>query len=213
LDRFASGKPLSDIDRCLLWGKRPVKKHRAKMEKAAATSWRVAPAESIPLFQEAVRAVEECQENLDQTPPGTIDHEIASAELEAATARHEWMMLDLLYFGDWLGEPKNESKKSRIGRPPDPEIAFRDKRIAAHSLLLEQEERARARANGKRPNFKKVIGSIASLYRVNRSTIFSARKRWYPPLRKLGYDQCPARERHATMDVLESVCLNPRLRL
>ena len=102
------------------------------------------------------------------------------------------MQLDMFYFGGWLG---GREKPSRQRRPADPRITWRDKRIAAHSLLLELEDRDSSAAQGKRPNFKDVIYTLKKLYRVNRSIIFSARKRWCPKLRKLGYDQLPPEHR------------------
>jgi hypothetical protein len=125
-----------------------------------------------------------------------IDREII---LAAATEHREWMMLDIFSFGGWLHDQRNNERTSRRGRPIDPEIAFRDKRIAAHSLLLELEGNPT----------KAAIDSIVKLYRVPRSTAFAARKRWCPLLRKLGYHRASKRRRQQRLKTLEQACADP----
>ena len=119
------------------------------------------------------------------------------------------MMLDIVYFGGWLGDPE---RPLRQRRPADPLITFRDKRIAAHSMLLEQEELDRCAAQGTHLNLKKVLGSLNDLYSVKRSTIFYARKRWCPKLRSLGYGQTSTEKRRRLIRMLEEGASDPLLR-
>jgi hypothetical protein len=90
-------------------------------------------------------------------------------ELERVEAELFWINTDVLWFGGWL----EDKAPSRRGRPIDPEIRFRDKRIAAHSLLLELEGEPTEAA----------VAAVMKLYRVPRSTVFAARKKWLPHLR------------------------------
>jgi hypothetical protein len=155
------------------------------LAKSCSISMPVANETQLPHWQEALQIERERQEDFDNAL-GEVDREIALAELKAATARREWTEMDLFYFGGWLGEPK---KASRRRRPADPEIAFRDKRIAAHSLLLEQ-------AYGSKRNLSTIVDDITSQYRVGRSSVFNARQRWCPQLRKLGFDKILPEERN-----------------
>jgi hypothetical protein len=56
--------------------------------------------------------------------------------------------------------------------------------MAAHSLLLELEGNPT----------KAAVDGIVKLYRVPRSTVYAARKRWCPLLRKLGYHRVSLRQ-------------------
>jgi hypothetical protein len=98
----------------------------------------------------------------------------------------------LLWFGGWL----EDKAPSRRGRPIDPEIRFRDKRIAAHSLLLELEGE---------PTEASVAG-VMNLYGVPRSTVFAARKRWLPHFRATLCHVSP-QERKSRMEMFEG-CLH-----
>jgi len=120
-------------------------------------------------------------------------------ELKRIEAELDWIHADLFYFGGWL-QDKEKKQSSRRGRPPDPEIIWRDKRIAAHSLLLEAEGF---------PS-KIAIASIMELYRVARSTVFAARKRWCPLLREFGYDQKSPQKRRWWIETFASFCSDPR---
>ena len=70
------------------------------------------------------------------------------------------------------------------GRPPDPKVEHKSKRIAAYILLLE--------LKGRSP--KAPVADAVSRYGVKRSTAYAARKRWHPQLRQFGYgsDECIA---------------------
>jgi hypothetical protein len=120
-------------------------------------------------------------------------------ELKQIEAELDWIHIDLVYFGGWL-QDKGKKQPSRRGRPLDPEIIWRDKRIAAHSLLLE----------AKGIPSKIAIASIVELYRVARSTVFAARKRWCPLLREFGYDQKSPQERRWWIEIFASRCSDPR---
>jgi hypothetical protein len=166
------------------------------------------PEDTLPYWRAALEAEEECQQDFEEAL-GEIDREVALARLKAATEKRDLMQMDILYFSGWLGDPK---RPLRQRRPADPMTTWRDKRIAAHSLLLDSEERDSVAQENRRPNLKKAVGLLEELYRVRRSTIFSARKRWCPKLRSLGYDQIPADKRRRRLETLEWVASDPLLR-
>jgi hypothetical protein len=148
------------------------------------------------------RALETEYENLQDLHEwvGETDREYwIEPELKRIEAELDWIHLDLLYFGGWL-QDKGKKQLSRRGRPLDPEIIWRDKRIAAHSLLLEAEGI---------PS-KIAIASIMELYRVARSTVFAVRKRWWPLLREFGYDQKSPQKRRWWIETFASYCQDPR---
>jgi hypothetical protein len=122
---------------------------------------------------------------------------VIEPELKRIEAELGWIQLDLLYFGGWL---QDNQQPSRRGRPVDPKITWRDKRIAAHSLLLELE---------KIPS-KIAIASITELYHVPRSTVFTARQRWCSRLREFGYHKASLRKRRSWRKTLEWNCQNWR---
>ena len=148
------------------------------------------------------RALETEYENLQEEhrQAGEIEREYwIEPELKRIEAELDWVHLDLLYFGLLL-QDKGKKQPSCRGRPLDPEIIWRDKRIAAHSLLLEAE----------RIPSKIAIASIMELYRVGRSTVFAARKRWWPLLREFGYDQKSPQKRRWWIETFASFCSDPR---
>jgi hypothetical protein len=120
-------------------------------------------------------------------------------ELARVEAELDYIHFDLVYFGRWLQD--GQKQRSRRGRSADPKIVWRDKRIAAHSLLL--------KAEGVRG--KTALASIMELYRVSRSTALEARKYWSPQLKKLGYDGVPPRERQLRLETLENLERRRRL--
>jgi hypothetical protein len=142
------------------------------------------PKATLPHWHAALDAERNLQSDLKDARLDSIDREIIERDLAVATAHREWMMLDILQFGGWLHDERNNERTSRRGRPADPEIAFRDKRMAAHSLLLELEGNPT----------KAAVDGIVKLYRVPRSTVYAARKRWCPLLRKLGYHRVSLRQ-------------------
>jgi hypothetical protein len=147
----------------------------------------VAP-EILAHWREAVETEDDLIDDLIYEH-GEIDRQIKWAELKDAAARRKCIGRDIRYFGGWLQEPK---KTSRERRPADPEVAFRDKRLAAHMLLLELES----------TKIESVVETLKTLYGVKRSTIFSARKRWCPQLHKFGYDQMPPERRRSEIERL-----------
>ena len=96
----------------------------------------------------------------------------------------DWKLLDKLYFGGFLQNDKCRGM-SRRGRPSDPEVAFRNKRIAAFTMLLELEVGSTEAA----------VADAMQVYGVMRSTVFAARKQWGPQLHKLGFDRISPAER------------------
>jgi hypothetical protein len=145
------------------------------------------PSHTLPHWQAALEAERQCEEDLARAraleePYGIVEREIAEQALEAATAARERMMMDIFEFGGWLHD---ECKQlSRRGRPPDPEVEHKSKRIAAYILLLE--------LKGLSP--KAAVADAAGRYGVKRSTAYAARKKWHPQLRQFGYgsDECIA---------------------
>src|SRR5208337_3079589 len=137
-----------------------------------------------PRWIEAVQAERECQLHLEDTRSGTIDHELALRDLQAAIAKREWMAIDFLFFGSFLHDDKHKGP-SRRGRPPDPEVEFKSKRIAAYTMLLELEGMLT----------KAAVIDGTQVYGVKRSTVFAARKQWCPQLRKLGFGQIASTKR------------------
>jgi hypothetical protein len=111
-------------------------------------------------------------------------------ELERVEAELDWVQTDLLWFGTWL----EDKASSRRGRPTDPEIRFRNKRIAAHSMLLELAKK----------QTKAAVATVESLYGVPRSTVFAGRSQWLPhlraPLRRLS-----PRDRKLRMKMFEGL--------
>jgi hypothetical protein len=145
------------------------------------------PAHTLPHWHAVLETERECEEDLArpralEEPYRTVECEIAEQALEAATAAREWMMLDILEFGGWLHDERKQL--SRRGRPPDPKVEHKSKRIAAYILLLE--------LKGWSP--KGAVADAVSRYGVKRSTAYAARKRWHPQLRQFGYgsDECIA---------------------
>lgn len=138
------------------------------------------PDHTLPHWQAALEAERECEEDRAQAW-GDIEREIADRALEAARAARERMMMDILEFGGWLHDERKQL--SRRGRPPDPKVEHKSKRIAAYILLLE--------LKGLSP---KAAIADAGRYGVKRSTAYAARKRWHPQLRQFGYgsDECIA---------------------
>jgi hypothetical protein len=132
------------------------------------------PDHALPHYRAALEAERECQEDLENAN-GNIEREIAEEALKAATAARERMWLDIHEFGGWLHDERKQL--SRRGRPPDPEVEYKSKRIAADILLLEQE--------GLSP--KAAVADAANRHGVSRSTAYDARKRWHPQLRQFGY--------------------------
>jgi len=191
LDLFAAGKPIPKAQ----WGKNQRRWDEYELARALPLKW--IHADTLPHWNQVLETERECLFDFDEAL-GEIDREIKQAELKAATAKREWMGIEIMYFGGWLGDRENRLRR----RPADPEITFRDKRIAAHSLLLELEARDRSAIEGKRPQFESVVAIIEKLYGVKRSTIFSARKHWCPQLRKLGFDQS-FHDRRRRLETLE----------
>ena len=138
------------------------------------------PAHTLPHWHAALETERECEEDLARAraleePYGIVEREIADQALEAATAARERMMMDILEFGGWLHD---ECKQlSRRGRPPDPEVEHKSKRIAAYILRLEL----------KGFSAKAAVADAVARYGVKRSTAYAARRRWHPQLRQFGY--------------------------
>jgi len=84
-------------------------------------------------------------------------------------------MMDILEFGGWLRDGCKQP--SRRGRPSDPEVEHKSKRIAAYILRLE--------LKGLSP--KAAVADAVARYGVKRSTAYAARRRWHPQLRQSGY--------------------------
>jgi hypothetical protein len=122
-----------------------------------------------------------------------------TAEIAAVDAAREWIVIDLLWFGDWLIEAERK-RTSRRGPPPDPGVKFTSKVIAAYSLLQELEH----------GSVESAVSATQQLFHVSRVTVTNARKRWGSQLRKLGYGQVPA-ERKARIKMIEESCSDPRL--
>jgi hypothetical protein len=97
---------------------------------------------------------------------------------------YDWKLLDKLYFGGFLHNDKCKGMSQR-GRPSDPEVAFRNKRIAAFTMLLELEFRS----------IEAAVADAMQVYGVMRSTVFAARTQWSPQLHKLGFDRISPAER------------------
>jgi len=136
------------------------------------------PGHTLPHWHAALEAEGQCEESLADAH-SIIERQIAEQALEAATAARERMMMDILEFGGWLHD---ECKQlSRRGRPPDPEVEYKSKRIAADILLLELE--------GLSP--KAAVADAAGRYGVKRSTAYAARKKWHPQLRQFCYGSTP----------------------
>jgi hypothetical protein len=148
---------------------------------ATSTTLTPIPSHTLPHWRAALEAERECEEDLADAR-GIIEREIAEQSLEAATAAREWMMLDILEFGGWLHDERKQL--SRRGRPPDPKVEHKSKRIAAYILLLEL----------KVWSPKAAVADAISRYGVKRSTAYAARKKWHPQLRQFGYgsDECIA---------------------
>lgn len=132
------------------------------------------PDHSLPHWQAALEAERNCEYDLEHAH-GDIEREIAEEEALKATAARERMWLDIHEFGGWLHDERKQL--SRRGRPPDPEVEYKSKRIAADILLLELE--------GLSP--KAAVADAADRHGVSRSTAYDARKRWHPQLRQFGY--------------------------
>ena len=148
------------------------------------------PKGALPYWHAALEAEQNFQVGLEMATG--IDRELIERDLAAATAHREWMMIDILTFGDWLhDEPKPPSQR---GRPVDPELVFRDKRIAAHSLLLELMGWPT----------KAAVAHVMQLYHVPRTTAFAARKRWIPLLQKLNYDRAPLQQQEQRLKIFEA---------
>ena len=132
------------------------------------------PGHTLPHWQAVLKAERECEQDLEDAR-GDIEREIAEQALKAATAARERMMMDILEFGGWLHD---ECKRlSRRGRPPDPEVEHKSKRIAAYILRLEL----------KGFSAKAAVADAVARYGVKRSTAYAARRRWHPQLRQFGY--------------------------
>ena len=141
---------------------------------ATSTTLTPIPSHTLPHWHAALEAERECEEDLADAR-GIIEREIAEQALEAATAARERMMMDILEFGGWLHD---ECKQlSRRGRPPDPEVEHKSKRIAAYILRLEL----------KGFSAKAAVADAVARYGVKRSTAYAARRRWHPQLRQFGY--------------------------
>jgi hypothetical protein len=145
------------------------------------------PAHTLPHWHAALETERECEEDLARAraleePYGIVEREIAEQALEAATAARERMMMDILEFGGWLHDECRQL--SRRGRPPDPEVEHKSKRIAAYILRLEL----------KGFSAKAAVADAVARYGVKRSTAYAARRRWHPQLRQFGYgsDECIA---------------------
>jgi hypothetical protein len=138
------------------------------------------PSHTLPHWHAALEAERECEEDLARAraleePYGIIERQIAEQALEVATAARERMMMDILEFGGWLHD---ECKQlSRRGRPPDPEVKHKSKRIAAYMLRLEL----------KGLSAKAAVADAVARYGVKRSTAYAVRSRWHPQLRQFGY--------------------------
>jgi hypothetical protein len=120
---------------------------------------------------------------------GSIEQELILRDLEEATAKREWMSIDGLYFRGFLHNDKCKGI-SRRGRPPDPEVEFKSKRIAAYTMLLQLEDEL----------VKAAVDDSMKIYGVKRSTVFAARKQWCPQLRKLGFGQIGSAERREKIE-------------
>jgi hypothetical protein len=131
------------------------------------------PDHTLPHWHAALEAERQCEEDLADAH-GIIERQIAEQALEAATAARERMMMDILEFGGWLHD---ECKQlSRRGRPPDPEVEHKSKRIAAYILRLEL----------KGLSAKAAVADAVARYGVKRSTAYAVRRRWHPQLRQFG---------------------------
>ena len=82
---------------------------------------------------------------------------------------------------------KNRSEPSSRGRPSDPEVEFRSKRIAAYTQFREWEGHP----------LKAAIADAIARYKCSRAAVFAARKRWCPQMQHLRphFDPATARER------------------
>lgn len=139
-----------------------------------------------------------CEDLRHHHPLDDGEQEWTRAELERLEAERGWILNDLMMFGAWLQEPP---RASRRGRPRDPEIVARGKVIAAYSLLLENQMRT-----------KPAVDATMTLFRVSRSTIFLARKRWGPRLKRLGFDRLPEAKRRNKVRYFEQIGEDPLLR-
>jgi hypothetical protein len=137
------------------------------------------PGHTLPHWHAALEAERQCEEDLADAH-GIIEREIAEQALEAATDARERMMMDILEFGGWLHDEECK-QPSRRGRPPDPEVEHKSKRIAAYILRLE--------LKGLSP--KAAVADAVDRYGVKRSTAYAARRRWHPQLRQFGYGSTP----------------------
>jgi hypothetical protein len=97
------------------------------------------------------------------------------------------------FFEDYEKALDDPEERPRRGRPVDPNTAFRNQRIAAHSFLLELEGPTEA-----------AVAAIMDLYQVTRSTVFTARRQW----RQLQHyaDQVPPEQRRHEIESLERIC-------
>jgi hypothetical protein len=130
---------------------------------------------------------------------GSIEQELILQDLKEATATREWMLIDWLYFGGFLHNDKCKGI-SRRGRPSDPEVEFKSKRIAAFTMLLQSEGML----------VKAAVIDAMKVHGVKRSTVFAARKQWCPQLRKLGFDQIGSAERRRKIEWFRDIEWDPR---
>ena len=79
------------------------------------------------------------------------------------------------------------------GRPPDPEIEFRGKCIAAYTLFLEWEG----------VHHKAAIQDAVARYKVSKTTVLEARKQWCGELRYLQFDTATAKEYREALERVE----------
>lgn len=83
----------------------------------------------------------------------------------------------------------------RSGRSVDPVVEFRNKRIAAHSFLVELEGMPTEAA----------VSAMIKLYGMSRSTVFAAREQWRQ-LRKEYAEQLSPEQRRREIESLERAC-------
>jgi hypothetical protein len=84
-------------------------------------------------------------------------------------------------------------KCANRGRPPDPEIEFRGKCIAAYTLFLDREG----------VHHKAAIQDAVARYRVSKTTVLEARKQWCGEMRHLQFDTATAKEYREALERVE----------
>jgi hypothetical protein len=115
-------------------------------------------------------------------------------ELTCATHLEQRVFLLQEYlFGTWFN--KNSSEPSSRGRPSDPEVEFRSKRIAAYTQFREWEGHP----------LKAAIADAMARYKCSRAAVYEARKQWCPQMQHLRpyFDRAIAKEYRERIEQFE----------